>query len=126
MRYDAPIPTTSRLALEPIEIAGHTVRRGRVVVLLLASANRDAAVFADPDRVDLSRSPNPHVSFGGGVHHCLGAALARVEGGVVFERLMARFAHLEPAGPAQWNPSAGGFRFPYWAYERIPVAGRPS
>lgn len=126
MRYDAPIPTTSRLALEPIEIAGHTVRRGRVVVLLLASANRDASVFEDPDRVDLTRSPNPHVSFGGGVHHCLGAALARVEGGVVFERLMARFSHLEPAGPSRWNPSAGGFRFPYWAYESIPVAGRPA
>ncbi|SCK54747.1 cytochrome P450 [Streptomyces sp. WMMB 322] len=126
MRYDAPIPTTSRLALEPIEIAGHTVRRGRVVVLLLASANRDESVFEDPDRVDLTRSPNPHVSFGGGVHHCLGAALARVEGGVVFERLMSRFSHLEPDGPPRWNPSAGGFRFPYWAYESIPVAGRPS
>lgn len=125
MRYDAPIHTTSRLVLEPIEIAGRTLRPGRVVVLLLASANRDAAVFADPDRVDLARSPNPHVSFGGGVHHCLGAALARIEGTVVFERLMARFSRVEPAGPARWNPSGGGFRFPYWAFERIPVAARP-
>lgn len=126
MRYDAPIPTTSRLALEPIEIAGHTVRRGRVVVLLLASANRDESVFAHPDRVDLTRSPNPHVSFGGGVHLCLGAALARVEGAVVLERLTARFSRLEPAGPARWNPSSGGFRFPYWAYESIPVAASPA
>jgi cytochrome P450 len=125
MRYDAPIPTTSRLALEPIEIAGHTVRRGRVVVLLLASANRDESVFSHPDRMDLTRSPNPHVSFGGGVHLCLGAALARVEGAVVFERLLARFSRLEPAGPPRWNPSRGGFRFPYWAYESIPVAATP-
>jgi cytochrome P450 len=126
MRYDAPIPTTSRLAMEPIEIAGHTVRRGRVVVLLLASANRDESVFSQPDRTDLTRSPNPHVSFGGGVHLCLGAALARVEGAVVLERLMARFSRLEPAGPTRWNPSSGGFRFPYWAYESIPVAASPA
>jgi cytochrome P450 len=126
MRYDAPIPTTSRLALEPIEIAGHTVRRGRVVVLLLASANHDESVFDDPGRLDLTRSPNPHVSFGGGVHLCLGAALARVEGAVVFERLMARFATIEPAGPARWSPSRGGFRFPYWAYQSIPVAASPA
>ncbi|MGW0915213.1 cytochrome P450 [Streptomyces sp. NPDC002784] len=126
MRYDAPIHTTSRLVLEPIEIAGHTLRRGRVVVLLLASANRDASVFTDPDRVDLARSPNPHVSFGGGVHHCLGAALARIEGTVVFDRLMARFSRVEPAGQALWNPSGGGFRFPYWAFESIPVTARPT
>ncbi|WP_241266624.1 cytochrome P450 [Streptomyces scabichelini] len=126
MRFDAPIHATSRLALEPIEIAGHTVRAGRVVVLLLASANRDASVFAEPDRVDLTRSPNPHVSFGGGVHLCLGAALARIEGAVVFDRLMARFSHLEPAGPTRWSPSSGGFRFPYSAYEKIPVAAVPS
>lgn len=126
MRYDAPIHTTSRLALEPIEISGHTVRQGRVVVLLLASANHDELVFENPDRVNLTRSPNPHVSFGGGAHHCLGAALARVEGAAVFERLMARFSYLEPAGPGQWNPSNGGFRYPYWAYEKIPIAAQPA
>lgn len=124
MRYDAPIHATSRLVLEPIEISGHTLRPRRVVVLLLASANHDDSVFDNPDRIDLTRSPNPHLSFGGGVHHCLGAALARVEGGVLFERLVARFAHLEPAGAAAWNPSSGGFRYPYWAYESIPVAAR--
>ncbi|SFE62126.1 Cytochrome P450 [Actinopolyspora alba] len=124
MRYDAPIHTTSRLVLEPIEISGHTLRPRRVVVLLLASANHDDSVFDNPDRIDLTRSPNPHLSFGGGVHHCLGAALARVEGAVLFERLVARFAHLEPAGTAGWNPSSGGFRYPYWAYESIPVTAR--
>jgi cytochrome P450 len=126
MRFDAPIHTTSRLVLEPIEIAGRVLRKGRVVVLLLASANRDEAVFEDPDRLLLTRSPNPQVSFGGGVHLCLGAALARVEGAVVFERLMARFSWLDAAGPVVWSPSSGGFRFPYWAFESIPVAARPT
>ncbi|MFI2410436.1 cytochrome P450 [Streptomyces sp. NPDC018947] len=126
MRYDAPIQATSRLVLEPVEIAGRTVRAGRVVVLLLGSANRDASVFEDPDRLDLTRSPNPHVSFGGGVHLCLGAALARVEGAVVFRRLLARFSDIGAAGPARWSPSGGGFRFPYWAYEEMPVTAVPS
>lgn len=126
MRYDAPIHATTRMALEPIDIAGLTVRRGRVVVLLLASANHDERVFHDPHRADLTRSPNPHLSFGGGVHHCLGAALARVEGAVVFERLVSRFAVIESAGEGVWEPSAGGFRFPYWAHRSVPVAVRPA
>ncbi|MFF6909617.1 cytochrome P450 [Streptomyces sp. NPDC012389] len=126
MRYDAPIHATTRLAVEPIEIAGLTVRKGRVVVLLLASANHDERVFHDPARADLTRSPNPHLSFGGGIHHCLGAALARVEGAVVFERLAARFADIESAGEGVWEPSEGGFRFPYWAHRSLPVAVRPA
>nr|WP_225911114.1 cytochrome P450 [Dermacoccus sp. Tok2021] len=124
MRYDAPIHATTRLVTETMEVAGHTIRKGRVVVLLLASANHDERVFADPGRADLTRSPNPHVSFGGGVHHCLGAALARVEGAVVFERLTARFADIEAAGDSVWESSGGGFRFPYWAYRSVPVKVR--
>ncbi|MFD8730451.1 cytochrome P450 [Streptomyces sp. NPDC059611] len=126
MRYDAPIHATTRLATEPIEIAGLTIRKGRVVVLLLASANHDERVFPDPARADLTRSPNLHLSFGGGIHHCLGAALARVEGAVVFERLVARFADIESAGEGVWEPSEGGFRFPYWAHRGLPVAVRPA
>ncbi|MFE9380746.1 cytochrome P450 [Streptomyces sp. NPDC006855] len=126
MRYDAPIHATTRLALEPIKIAGLTIRKGRVVVLLLASANHDERVFHDPARADLTRAPNPHLSFGGGVHHCLGAALARVEGAVVFERLVARFSDIESAGEGVWEPSQGGFRFPYWAHRSVPVAVRPA
>lgn len=125
MRYDAPIHATTRMATETMEVAGHTIRKGRVVVLLLASANHDERVFPDPGRADVTRAPNPHVSFGGGVHHCLGAALARVEGAVVFERLIARFADIEAAGESVWNPSGGGFRFPYWAYRSVPVRVRP-
>jgi cytochrome P450 len=126
MRFDAPIHATTRLALEPLEISGHTVRAGRVVVLLLASANRDERVFEDPDRADVRRSPNPHVSFGGGVHMCLGAALARVEGAAVLRRLLTRFSEIEADGEPTWSPSAGGFRFPYWSFESVPVTVRLS
>lgn len=125
LRWDAPIHTTTRLCLEPIEIGGRTIRPGRVVVLLLASANYDERRFDRPEQLDVGRRPNPHLSFGGGVHHCLGAALARAESATVFGRLLDLFARIEPAGPPQWRPSGGGFRFPYNAYEGLPVQVTP-
>ena len=121
VRFDTPIQYTARLALEPIEIAGRVIRPGRSVFLLLGSANRDERVFADPDRLDIGRSPNPHVGFGGGVRGCLGAALARVEGAVIFETLARRIKTLEPAGPVLRSPSAL-FR----SYESIPLAVTPA
>ncbi|WP_229703303.1 cytochrome P450 [Streptomyces albiflavescens] len=121
LRWDAPIHTTTRLTLEPVEVGGRTLRRGRVVVLLLASANHDERQFADPGGLDVGRRPNAHLSFGGGVHHCLGAMLARVEATAVFDRLLDRFTALEPAGEEDWQPSGGGFRFPYCAYRSLPV-----
>jgi cytochrome P450 len=66
------------------------------------------------------------VSFGGGVHMCLGAAMARVEGAVVLRRLLARFSEIEADGEPTWSPSAGGFRFPYWSFDSVPVTVRPS
>jgi cytochrome P450 len=68
------------------------------VLLLLGSANRDERRFADPDRLAVDRSPNPHLSFGAGPHFCAGAGLARMEASVVLERLLERFASLEAAG----------------------------
>lgn len=98
LRYDTPVPSINRILLEPVEIAGRTIKQGHVAILALASANRDEAAFEDPDRLDISRSPNPHVAFGGGIHHCLGAMLARVEGEVVFRRLAERVAKFELSG----------------------------
>lgn len=100
LRYDAPTQYTMRIVLEPVEVGGRTVRPGRLLLLVLGSANRDERRFADPDRLDVGRHPNPHLSFGGGGHHCAGWALARVEGEAVFRRVAARCAGLEPAGPA--------------------------
>lgn len=95
LRYDPPIQGVARVAREPVGIEPRRIRAGRVLVLLLGSANRDASVFREPDRLDLGRSPNPHVSFGAGLHHCLGAWLARKEVHATLSRLSARVVSLE-------------------------------
>jgi cytochrome P450 len=120
LRYDAPIQSVARLVREPIEIDGRTIRSGRVLVLLLGSANHDECQFFEPEKLDIGRKPNPHVSFGGGIHHCLGAALARVEAAVVFGRVAQRFSVFEPAGEAVRQPSAS-FR----TYASVPVTVKP-
>ncbi|GAA1974424.1 cytochrome P450 [Catenulispora subtropica] len=105
LRYDAPVQQSRRITLSPYEVGGKTIPRGAFVIAGLASANRDEAVFG-PDaaelRVDRANARN-HVSFGGGPHHCLGAALARLEARVAVERLAARFPGLALAGEPAWN-----------------------
>ncbi|NYT95658.1 cytochrome P450 [Salinispora sp. H7-4] len=115
LRWDAPIQGTARYVREPIEIGGRTIRRGRVLVLMIGSANHDERRFARPDRLDVGRQDNPHVAFGGGAHLCLGAFLARMEGAVVFDRL-ARLAVLEPDGPTVREPNT-----PFRAYASVPL-----
>jgi cytochrome P450 len=121
LRFDAPIQVKLRLVLEPLPFADRVLRTGRVLVLLLGSANHDERQFANPEKVDVGRYPNQHESFGGGHHHCIGAALARVEAAAVFDGIARRFARLEPAGPAvrQMRP---GFR----VYDSVPVAAVPA
>ncbi len=104
LRYDAPVQGAGRFTLEPVEIGGRTIPPGRVLVLLLGSANHDEVYFSQPERLDIGRQPNRHVSFGGGGHHCLGAALARIEGAVVFERLLALSERLELTAPPVRRP----------------------
>lgn len=98
LRFDTPIVSAPRFTLAPVEIGGRTIKEGRFVQLLLASANHDERAFHQPERLDITRNPNPHVSFGGGVHHCLGAMLARMEAEIVFARLALRTTGIEPAG----------------------------
>jgi len=76
------------------------------VLMLFMAANRDDVVFADPDRFDIGRDPNPHLAFGFGNHFCLGAALARLEARIVLDELAARFRAVEPAGPVERSPSS--------------------
>lgn len=121
VRFDAPIQYTARLALEPVPVGDRVIRPGRSVFLLLGCANHDEEVFADPGRVDIGRRPNPHVGFGGGVRGCLGAALARIEGAVIFDRLARRLAGVELAAPPEREPSAL-FR----SYASIPLAVTPA
>jgi cytochrome P450 len=90
-----------RFTIEPIEVGGVAIGAGEVVQLLWGAANRDAARFDDPERFDITRGPNAHVSFGHGMHFCLGAALARMEGSVAFGTLLRRFPDLSLAVPVE-------------------------
>ncbi len=105
LRYDGPVQATRRITKEPLEIDGVTIPAKSVVVLLLGAANRDPDVFADPDRLDLARDPNPHLAFGHGIHSCLGAPLARLEGRIALRSLLGRFPRLELAQPARRRPT---------------------
>jgi cytochrome P450 len=95
LRYEAPSPVQARFVTREVELYGTTVPEGSVMLLLTASANRDERRFEDPDRFDIRRTIDHHVSFGYGLHFCLGAALARLEGRVALEEVLARFPRWE-------------------------------
>jgi cytochrome P450 len=97
LRYDPPVQWTSRVAGEDMEFGGQKMRKGEIVVASVGAANRDPAVFKDPDRLDIRRADNKHLSFGTGVHFCLGAALARWEGQIAIAALLRRFPNLQLA-----------------------------
>jgi cytochrome P450 len=97
LRYDAPVKSIQRLASQDIEVRGKVMEKNDRIRWFISSANRDPNVFADPEKFDITRQPNPHVAFGNGVHHCLGATLARVEGQEVFKALAERFPDLQVA-----------------------------
>lgn len=91
LRYDGSVKATVRWAKQPAEVGGKTIKKGDKVLVALSGANRDPEQFADPDRLDLSRDPNPHVAFAHGIHVCLGAPLARMEAQESFRGLTQRF-----------------------------------
>jgi len=95
LRYEAPSPVQARFVTRDVELYGTTVPEGSVMLLLTASANRDERRFPDPDRFDVRRKIDHHLSFGYGLHFCLGAALARLEGRVALEEVLARFPRWE-------------------------------
>ena len=98
LRYDSAVQGVVRFAVGPAELAGQRIEAGATLLVLVGAANRDPAQFAEPDRLDVTRDPNRHLSFGRGIHFCLGAPLARLEGEVAFGRLLARFPELRLAG----------------------------
>jgi cytochrome P450 len=106
LRYDSPVQLTSRRAKEAMQIGGKQVSAGQEVIMMLGAANHDAVQFADPDRLLLARPENRHLSFGLGIHFCLGASLARLEGEIAFSTLFKRFPHLRlETDVVEWQPS---------------------
>jgi cytochrome P450 len=106
LRYESPVQSNGRTVFETMEVAGQTLEAGDSVIPLVGGANRDPARFTDPERFDIGRREEMPLSFGWGIHHCLGAPLARLEGQVVFTRFVERFASMELAGPEpRWTTS---------------------
>jgi hypothetical protein len=91
LRYDSPVQVLGRTATQDMELGGRSIGKGQGIVLLLGSANRDPEVFDQPDRLDVTRQGPSILGFGRGIHHCLGAPLARLEARIVFEMLLERF-----------------------------------
>jgi cytochrome P450 len=104
MRFDSPLQLFERTATEDVSLAGVTVERGQKVVALLGAANHDPAVFTDPESLDVGRADNPQISFGAGVHFCIGAPLARVELQASFGALLDRTRSLELGGEPVRRP----------------------
>jgi cytochrome P450 len=105
MRWDTPLQLFERWVLEDVEILGVPIPKGAELGLIFGSANRDPAVFPEPDRLDLARAPNPHLSFGAGIHFCLGAPLARLELEIAFGTILDRLPRLELVEEPRWKPN---------------------
>ena len=104
LRYDSPVQITARLATEDLEIGDKWVGAGDMAIFVLGAANRDPAQFPNPSTLDLSRRENRHLSFGQGIHYCLGAPLARIEGQIAINTVLRRCPGLALTGePLEWR-----------------------
>jgi cytochrome P450 len=119
LRWDSPVQFFQRVAGPGAELAGEPVPEGSFVILMNAAANRDPDVFAGPDRFDITRYPNDHLSFGHGIHFCIGAPVARLEGQVVLKELVRRFPDLRSAG--QLDDLRIAPNMSLRGYEQLPV-----
>ena len=105
LRFQTPLPMFERWVLEPFELHGVAIPKGAELGLLFDSANRDEDVFDDPDELRVDRKPNPHLTFGAGIHFCLGAALGRMELQISFRTLLERFPNLELVEEPTYRPN---------------------
>jgi cytochrome P450 len=126
LRYDSPVQVTARTATEDVDLDGTAMPKGTPVIVAIGGANRDPSVFDQPDLVMIDR-PNAsrHLAFSLGMHHCLGAALARIEGRIAVEELTSRYPGLELAGPPVRRPlivTRGFETVPVRARARVPSA----
>jgi cytochrome P450 len=121
MRFDSSLQIFERTATRPVEVHGTTVGEGQKIAALLGAANRDPAVFPEPERFDVGRSPNPHLAFGAGIHFCLGAPLARVEVQAVLGALRRQLPGLRLAAEPERRPE-----FVIRGLRALEVAGEPA
>jgi cytochrome P450 len=107
LRYDSPVQIATRTALKDVTVGGSKIEKNETVLCLLGAANRDPAVYADPDRLDITREDSRPLSFGGGIHFCLGAQLARLEAQIAIETLLRRLPDLALDNPEEpdWRPT---------------------
>jgi cytochrome P450 len=105
LRFDGPVLSVTRTVNKSHELGGKLLKESDRIFVMIAAANRDPAVFVDPDRLDLGRNPNPHMSFGKGIHFCLGSGLARLEAKIAFNEIFKRYRSIEllrPADELEW------------------------
>jgi cytochrome P450 len=122
LRYDTPVQFVPRVAAEDVEIEGYSIRAGEAVFIMYGAANRDPLVFDDPNAFDTTRAnAREHLTFGTGVHTCLGAALGRMEVQIGLQTLFERFPQLSLAGPPVYNHNIG-----LHGLKHLPVALRPA
>jgi cytochrome P450 len=103
LRFEPPVLVTARVCLRDAQVGENSLHGGQQGILMLAVANRDSEIFADPDGFDVCRAPNPHLTFGGGHHFCPGAALARLEGQIAIATLIERFPNLRLREQPEWR-----------------------
>jgi cytochrome P450 len=123
LRYRSPFPRLARRAAKNVELGRHAIAANEIVLLWIASANRDPTQFPEPDRFDIGRTPNPHLAFGHGIHFCLGAPLARLEAKIALGILLERYREIAVARdePAEfYNP------WTMISAKRLPVHVRPA
>ena len=117
LRYEAPSPVQSRYVTRDVELHGQTVKEGSIMVVLNGSANRDERAFEDPDRFDIQRKMTRHLTFGYGLHFCLGSHLARLEGRVALDEVLKRF----PTWEVDWENAEQAHTSTVRGWERLPV-----
>jgi cytochrome P450 len=117
LRYEAPSPVQARYVQEDVEHHGQQIAAGNVMILLTAAGNRDERHFPEPDRFDIHRDIDHHLSFGYGIHFCLGAALARLEGRVALDEVLQRF----PEWDVDWDRAEQAHTSTVRGWEKLPV-----
>lgn len=123
LRYRSPVQATIRFAAEETQVGDKTIAAGQRAILWIGAANRDPAEFPDPERFDISRQPNRHLSFGMGIHFCLGAPLARLEAKAAVEALLRRIPDFRRADESPWEPVEG---FIMHGVKRLPLVFDPA